>query len=238
MLEQYFARGGNEQVVFSRAQGSAFAKDVANDFNPLHDIDAKRFAVPGDLLFAVLLNSMGLYQNLSLTFKAMVTEDVPLTFPTSAPGVVADGNDKVYVEVDADGARQPYGAGVEQLIRAYVAYSGTAFPHVLVPLMEQANAMINPARPMVMYESMQIHLDTVDLTAPSLVTNVEKTTIATNGKRGEVVLAFDIVDAGNVVGSGEKHMLLSGLRDFNAAEMDAVVASYAQWKADYQGSNI
>jgi hypothetical protein len=203
MLEQYFARSGKEQVLFSRAQGSAFAKDVANDFNPLHDVEAKRFAVPGDLLFAVLLNSMGLYQNLSLTFKAMVTEDVPLTFPVSAPGVVEDGNGKVYVEVDAGGARQAYDGGVEQLIRAYVAYSGTAFPHVLVPLMEQANAMINPARPMVMYESMQIHLDTVNLTAPSLVTNEDKTTIATNGKRGEVVLAFDIVDAGSVVGSGE-----------------------------------
>ena len=238
MLEQYFAMDSHQQVVFSRAQGSAFAKDVANDFNPLHDVDAKRFAVPGDLLFAVLLHSMGLYQNLSLSFKAMVTEDVSLAFPTTAPGVVADSSGKVYVEVDADGKQQDYNAGVEQLIRAYVAYSGRAFPHVLVPLMERANAMINPARPMVMYESMQIHLDTVALTDPSLVTNAEKTAIATNGKRGEVVLAFDIVDGGEVVGSGEKHMLLSGLRDFDAAEMDAVVASYAQWKADYQGSNL
>jgi len=50
-------------------------------------------------------------------------------------------------------------------------------------------------------------------------------------------LAFDIVDAGEVVGSGEKHMLLSGLREFDREEMAAVVDSYAQWKAEYQSVN-
>ena len=234
MLDQFYGRDNAGNVVFSRANGSQFAKEVANDFNPLHDVDAKRFAVPGDLLFAVLLQSMGLYQNLGLKFTAMVTEDVALSFPTSAPGVIADHAGKTYVEVTGEGEQQAFDAGVEQLIRAYVAYSGTAFPHVLVPLMKQANAMINPARPMVMYESMQISLQRVALVAPRLETNTEKTTITTNGKRGEVVLAFDIVDGDSVVGSGEKHMLLSGLRDFDDAEMDAVVASYADWKANYQ----
>ena len=234
MLDHFYGRDSAGNIVFSRANGSQFAKEVANDFNPLHDVDAKRFAVPGDLLFAVLLQSMGLYQNLGLKFTAMVTEDVALSFPTSAPGVIADQTGKAYVEVTGEGEQQAFDAGVEQLIRAYVAYSGTAFPHVLVPLMKQANAMINPARPMVMYESMQISLQRVALVAPRLETNTGKTTITTNGKRGEVVLAFDIVDGDRVVGSGEKHMLLSGLRDFDEAEMDAVVASYAEWKASYQ----
>ncbi len=233
MLDQFYGRDSAGNVVFSRAHGSQFAKEVANDFNPLHDVDAKRFAVPGDLLFAVLLQSMGLYQNLGLKFTAMVTEDVALNFPTSAPGAIADPAGKAYVEITGDGERQAFDAGVEQLIRAYVAYSGTAFPHVLVPLMKQANAMINPARPMVMYASMQISLQRVALVAPRLETNTENTTITTNGKRGEVMLAFDIVDGDSVVGSGEKHMLLSGLRDFDDAEMDAVVASYADWKANY-----
>jgi hypothetical protein len=237
MLEQYYGRNDAGLVVFSRANGSAFAKEVANDFNPLHDIEAKRFAVPGDLLFAVLLANMGLYQNTSLKFTAMVTEDVELEFPTQAPGAIVDSNGKVFVEVSGDGHHQSFNDGVEQLIRAYVAYSGMAFPHVLVPLMESANVMINPARPMVMYESMQISLDRMDLVAPELVTNTEKTVIASHGKRGEVVLAFDIVDAGEVVGSGEKHMLLSGLREFDREEMAAVVDSYAQWKAEYQSVN-
>lgn len=234
MLDQYYQLNSAGDIVFSRANGSDFAKNVADDFNPLHDVEAKRFAVPGDLLFAVLLQSMGLYQQLSLKFTAMVTEDQALTFPKAAPGAITDAAGKVFVEVNGEGDNQAYDAGVEQLVRAYVAYSGTAFPHVLVPLMKQANAMINPARPMVMYESMQISLDTVQLVAPRLHTNTEKTTITTQGKRGEVVLAFDIVEGDTKVGYGEKHMLLSGLRDFDDTEMDAVVASYAQWKADYQ----
>ncbi|HSG60879.1 MAG TPA: DUF3581 family protein [Pseudomonadales bacterium] len=237
MLDQFYRRDSAGNIVFSRVNGSDFAKNVANDFNPLHDVDAKRFAVPGDLLFAVLLQSMGLYQQLALKFTAMVTEDVALVVPDKAPGVIADASGKVFVEVTAEGDQQAFDAGVEQLVRAYVAYSGTAFPHVLVPLMKHANVMINPARPMVMYESMQIVLDRVSLQAPRLETNADKTTITSHGKRGEVVLAFDIVDGDDVVGCGEKHMLLSGLRDYDDGEMDAVVASYAQWKADYHAQH-
>ncbi len=35
---------------------------VVDDFNPIHDEDNKRFCVPGDLLFSVLLANVGLSQ--------------------------------------------------------------------------------------------------------------------------------------------------------------------------------
>jgi len=233
MLAAYYHRQPNGHIVFSREQGSAFAKDVANDFNPLHDVDAKRFTVPGDLLFAVLLENIGLHQRLELQFKAMVSEDKALKFPVQANQAIVDDEGKEFVLASASGQHQPYNEGVGNLIRAYVAYSGKAFPHILVPLMKSANTMINPARPMVMYESMKIELITTDLVAPELLTNEDKTVITTNGKRGEIVLAFDILDNNNVVGHGEKHMLLSGLRDFDQTEMDGVISSYEQWKTDY-----
>ena len=43
----------------SAEQGSRFAKEVAGDFNPIHDHDSKRFCVPGDLLFAIALSDFG-----------------------------------------------------------------------------------------------------------------------------------------------------------------------------------
>ena len=50
----------DERISFSEQQASDFAKGVAGDFNPIHDPGAKRFCVPGDLLFAVLLHRFGI----------------------------------------------------------------------------------------------------------------------------------------------------------------------------------
>jgi hypothetical protein len=233
MLTAFFQRQTSGEIIFSRQNGSDFAKNIADDFNPLHDVDAKRFTVPGDLLFAVLLHNIGLYQHLELNFLAMVAEDKPLIFPVAANTAIVDGDGKEYVSVVSSGAHKSFDNGVEKLISAYVAYSGMAFPHILVPLMQSINTMINPARPMVMYESMKIDLDTVELISPKLITNQDSTKISSNGKRGEVVLAFDIVDSGKTVGHGEKHMLLSGLRDYDDVEMNAVIENYEQRKREY-----
>ena len=71
----------NNKVSFSRQQASDFAKKIADDFNPLHDVDAKRFCVPGDLLFSVVLEKSGLSQNMGFTFSGMVSDGVELNFP-------------------------------------------------------------------------------------------------------------------------------------------------------------
>jgi len=49
-IEQYCPID-SEKISFTRQQASDFAKQVADDFNPLHNVEAKRFCVPGDLLF-------------------------------------------------------------------------------------------------------------------------------------------------------------------------------------------
>jgi hypothetical protein len=73
----------NDQISFTREQGSEFAKQVANDFNPLHDIDAKRFCVPGDLLFSIIIAKSGLHKQMTFNFSGMVSENNILTFPKS-----------------------------------------------------------------------------------------------------------------------------------------------------------
>ena len=52
MLLEKYVQGNGEYFSFTRKQASDFAKQVASDFNPIHDEDAKRFCVPGDLLFS------------------------------------------------------------------------------------------------------------------------------------------------------------------------------------------
>ena len=62
-LNDYFTES-NDDIVISAQQASRFAKEVAGDFNPIHNLDAKRFCVPGDLLFSLVLAKYGLSQHM------------------------------------------------------------------------------------------------------------------------------------------------------------------------------
>ena len=85
-LDDFFQQSGQE-FSFTRAQASRFAKHIADDFNPIHDIDAKRFCVPGDLLFALTLAHSGLAQTMDFSFADMVQDGVNLRFDEDADEV-------------------------------------------------------------------------------------------------------------------------------------------------------
>ena len=67
-----FATLTDQGMMFSQTQASEFAKGIAGDFNPIHDVGGKRFCVPGDLLFASLLNRYGVYQRIHVDLVALV----------------------------------------------------------------------------------------------------------------------------------------------------------------------
>ena len=90
--EDYYTQSG-ESFLFSKQQGSDFAKQIAGDFNPLHNVGNSRFCVPGDLLFSVLLSKFGISQEMHFDFQGMVAGDVPINFCQTAEGIVAQ-NDK------------------------------------------------------------------------------------------------------------------------------------------------
>lgn len=226
----------SEQISFTRQQGSDFAKQVADDFNPLHNIDAKRFCVPGDLLFSVIIAKSGLHKEMSFNFSGMVNDGIALTFPNEIINDfdIVDSNDKTYLSVEASGEKTYCVSLINSLTKAYVDFSGHTFPDILVKLMAESNVMINPARPMVMYQSMKISLDRLDITEMSL--KLAKTSLTIEGKRGDAWLEFDLISDGEIVGHGKKHMLLSGLREYNQENIDTLVAQYKESKVAYKQS--
>lgn len=239
LVDPFFSQSRADQrqrVSFTRQQASAFAKDIADDFNPLHDINAKRFCVPGDLLFALVLANYGVSQHMHFTFNGMVTEDVGLILPEPGNHLAISGdNEKRYLSVEASGEVSHQKSLIDNLTRSYVTFSGRTFPHVLIPLMRDKNVMINPNRPMVMYESMLIDLARLDLQEITLELNEANTTLEVNGKRGNVCLAFNLLSGGDIIGRGEKHMLLSGLSPFDQNVVDQIIADYNAWKQAYHG---
>lgn len=220
-------------IQVSREQASDFAKSIAGDFNPIHDVDAKRFCVPGDLLFALVLNKYGISQHMHFTFSGMVGDGVELVFPemTDADIIIKDNADKAYLSIEHSGDINPNPDLIENLSRRYVEFSGQTFPHILVPLMTEHNVMVNPARPLFIYESMTINIDQLDISEPELTLTESKLTV--EGKRGSVSLNFSVSDNGKIVGSGEKTMVMSGLREFEQGAIDQMVNDYAAHKQSY-----
>jgi hypothetical protein len=228
LIDQYYsARDG--KISFTREQGSNFAKQVADDFNPIHDPDARRFCIPGDLLFSIILARYGLSQHMEFAFTGMVVDGIELLLPEPAPELaINDTLGRQYLAIRRGGENSRDAELIDKLTREYVEFSGHTFPHILVPLLAEQNVMINPDRPMVMYESMTIDLDQLDIEAPAL--QIDHNELVTNGKRGEVKLAFNLLDSGAVVGRGNKRMILSGLREYDRRVMDATIASLNERK--------
>ncbi len=215
-------------IGFRRDQASNFAKQIAGDFNPLHDPDNKMFCVPGDLLFSVALAKLGLNQKMRFTFSGMVSDDTPIVFHTTDSESVEarDSEGKVYLSIIKSGARSDDEVAISNLARSYVEFSGRTFPHILVPLMQEQEIMINPARPLVIYESMEIDLEQLDITQPAL--ELTDTSLEVNGKKGHARLGFCLKQDGKEIGQGAKHMALRGLRPYDQLAIDEIVHDYMQ----------
>ncbi len=228
-----FYRIENGKLSFTRQQGSDFAKKVAGDFNPIHHIDSKRFCVPGDLLFSVIVHHYGLRQNMAFSFSGMVDDQVALQLPECEDEhteLIGD-NGKTYLSIDCSGAVSHDPELIQAFTRRYVEFSGHTFPDVLIPLVKKHGVMVNPDRPLVIYDRMSFHLDRVDIR--NLDLRLAEARLEHSGKRGEVTLEYDLLDDGERVGHGCKHMALGGLRPYDQKDVDRLIASYEADKKKY-----
>ncbi|MCK5120965.1 MAG: DUF3581 domain-containing protein [Methylococcales bacterium] len=233
MFLKEFYSGVNDCTTITAEQGSLFAKEVAGDFNPLHDIEAKRFCVPGDLLFAIVLEKYGLSKKMNFTFTGMLGHGITLDFPeTDAEQFDINGsNNKTILQVERNGESITASKTIEALIKDYVAFSGHNFPYVLVPLMAKQQVMINLTRPLVMYDSMSLEFDHLNFTDPKV--EMLEPVLNVNGKRGDAFLHFQIKSGDEVVGKGFKKIVISGMREYEEEPMQAFVDNYLARKEDY-----
>jgi len=217
-------------VQISAEQASQFAKGISDDFNPIHDPDSKRFCVPGDLLFALVLSKYGLSQNMLFRFSGMVGASMPLVFPVSDASQLEIVNDKdrVLLHVERTGEVSHNPGLIEAMIRNYVVFSGHNFPDILVPLMAEQKVMINPDRPLVIYEGMSFQLDHLSFRNPQL--ELSESSLKVSGKRGDAELYFNIMDDGRSIGSGSKKLVLSSLREYEETVMQAMCEKYRSLK--------
>src|SRR5690554_4114496 len=224
------------RILITAHQASHFAKEVAGDFNPIHDPGARRFCVPGDLLFALVLSRFGLYGNMTFNFRNLLGAEVPLEFREAIGGniEVCDETGKVYLEVARSGEQTNDAQVINEFTRCYVAASGKNFPHTLKPLMEAHGVMFNPDRPVVMYESMSLQLNRLDNPEPEL--ELSNADLEVAGKRGNVTLEYRLLSAGKPVGDVAKRLVLGGLRDYCPDTMAGIIEEFYRLKAKGTGA--
>lgn len=250
-ISDFYLVEGNG-VYFEEAQASRFAKSVAGDFNPIHDPGSRRFCVPGDLLFSVLLSRFGVAANTTVEFSGMLDGKTRMQLPEKSGDAIdiVDSNDRALMSMRQSGVRFVNDSFIAHLCHEYVKFSGQTFPDILVPLMQSADIMINPDRPLVIYKDMSISFNEsanelfhaeisnqlTKLQQPigerlSLISSGN--VIEVNGRKGSVRLSFSIEAEGLQIGSGEKNMVLGGLREYDEPAMMAIVEQYNTWRREY-----
>lgn len=232
LLEQFFLKD-EQGIQFTRDQASRFAKEIAGDFNPIHDVDARRFCVPGDLLFSVILNQSGISEKMCFNFAGMVTDGMLLNIhhEDDTHMFFRDSKGKDYLAVQTEGKVFKNEDFIRNLTCRYVEFSGHTFPEILQPMMKQKNVMINPARPLVIYEKMAIELEKIGVGTIGL--EMSDTVLEVNGKRGTATLNFCITDGDGVIGKGFKVFAIGGLKPYNDEEMDELVANFIGYRDKY-----
>lgn len=234
-LNDYYSLDGTHLKI-TPDQASNFAKAVAGDFNPLHDADNRRFCVPGDLLFTILLQRYGINQDMRFKFSGMVGDGDTLVLEDD-PGDKFDLRDtdgKAYLSVERSGDISHEQSLIERLACSYVTFSGHNFPHIMVPLMQEQGAMINVDRPMVIYESMAFKLERLDI--PNVELRLASSSMKAEGRRGEVLLNFEFLCGDTVVGAGCKRMVLGGLKPYEQEGMDRLVSAYLGRRDSYEAT--
>jgi hypothetical protein len=226
LLDPYYSQKDNS-ITISATQASTFAKKECQDFNPIHDPDSKRFCVPGDLLFALALKEYGVSESMNFTFTNMVGDSVALNFPKDSGDHIVVTNDqgKSVLEITKSGNSSDDIELIESLIKKYVVFSGQNFPTLLMPLMKQHQVMFNPARPLVMYNSMNFEFDTLSLNNPVHV-ELAESTLEVEAKRANEFLHFDIYDGDKVIGRGVKTVVVGGLKPYDHDSITAFAENY------------
>lgn len=226
LLESYYRQQG-EQIMISAVQASRFAKKECQDFNPIHDPDNKRFCIPGDLLFAIAIKEYGVSESMSFTFTNMVGDNVALNFPKTDARhiIITNEQGKSVLEITQSGNTSNDIAVIESLIKNYVLFSGENFPTLLMPLMEQHQVMFNPARPLVMYNSMNFEFETLAVNN-ALHVELADSIFEVETKRANEFLHFDILDGDLVIGHGVKTVVVGGLKKYDHDAITAFADNY------------
>jgi hypothetical protein len=233
-LDPYINIIDEDCISVSAKQGCNFAKNIAGDFNPIHDSDSKRFCVPGDLVFSEAIRRYGLHQSMEFNFLEMLSADSHIRYSnerSKSYQYASNRNEKKVMDIHIGGSQIENNYLADEFTQAYVRFSALSFPTILVPLMKKHHVMINVDRPLIVYKSMSFNIFQTGIDHINI--ELIESTLEVDGKRGNACFIFSMSSNGSVIGKGMKKLILSGLREFNKEKIKNLTKAYLEKKKNY-----
>ena len=102
-----------------------------------------------------------------------------------------------------------------------------------MPLMKKNKVMFNPARPLVMYNSMSFEFEKLSLENP-LNVKLADAYFEVQPKRADNFLHFEISDGEKVIGRGIKKLVVAGLKPYDDESITAFSDAYEARRANFK----
>lgn len=220
---------GNDVFRFIPTACSAYARNVAKDFNPIHSHLAKKYCVPGDLIFALITEMHGAHNYMRVDFLNRVGAECKLFFDTKRIALaLLDVDKKLYAELATAGDKSVCPKRLKTVSNVVVSCTSGYFPYKLIDNLREENVMLSIRRSMVMLKSIEVELRNIH-SASSLVAKYQSSGLELSGKRGEVKVYFQLFDDDGIsVGFVTKTVLIIGIEKFNDK-------ASKQYLDDYEG---
>ena len=145
-------------VGISNNNVSKFAKEICNDFNPIHSNKKSKPIVPGDLFVVLFLLSNGLYKRTIIEFKK-ISYPIQKFIITKSSILNSKNESVVNFTLKDDIVADSNSIFLSGFLREFCKISGTIFAQELEPIFIKYRKMPNPQKPRMLYESTQINLD-------------------------------------------------------------------------------
>ena len=223
-VDQYYTCH-EENFYFPKHKSSAFAKQIAKDFNPLHDVKNRRFCVPGDLIFSAILSKFGANKEMTFDFKRMINGIEALNVVSSNESIsVKNIQNEEMISIHRGGEITHDKVFINGFIRSYVEFSGKMFPEVILNAMKKSGVMPSLKRPLIIYVKMSFSLNVFSSNRPQVM--LRETVFEKLGRKGVMSLYFDVWVNGEIIGFGEKKIFIGSVCPCDPSALQVYINSY------------
>lgn len=207
------------EIHFNDLKASQFAKNVSNDQNPIHDHDNKNYCIPGDLIFSMCADVLGLGSETDLYLHHPIGKNSSI--------LIKEAKDGFYLGRDQSGIKiftyRKNGETTDicdtgNFLNCFARVTETLFEDAIHPQLKQKGLMINPSSPSVVLTSISIRKS--ENSKPVHKIKPDESVATGNVKRAKVTAKYTMNDLyDNSIGEARKTLFISGLREYCVASM-------------------
>lgn len=212
---------------FNAVACDAYARNVVKDFNPIHNHLAKNYCVPGDLIFALMVERGGVHGSMRMDFLNRVGKDSEYIFVSGKAGMaLLDRGNKVQAQLIGSGDASVCVKCISAVSDAVLSCTSSYFPYKMMRSLRAENLMLSGCRSLVILKSIEVNVSDLHF-ASDLTAVFCSSSLRHSGRRGTIDAHFQLVGGnGQVLGQVIKTALIIGIERFNGKRSAQYLENY------------